>query len=505
VAVAQSLVKSAAAPAASLLPLGVIDIGSNSVRLVVFSDPLRMPTGMFNEKVLCGLGKGMGQSGKLDEEGAQQALAAIRRFVALARRMEVRSLQIVATAAVRDAANGAAFVEQIERETGETVRVLSGQEEATYSAYGVLSGIPDACGVMGDLGGGSLELVALDGHRLGDSVTLPLGPLRIANLDSYPVVKAYIDEKLSGVPWLKKWKGKSLYAVGGSWRAIARVHMAQMHSPLHIIHQYTLQRNEAADFTRLLAKQSKESLTRVEGVPRKRQDSLPLAALVMRRLLKILEPKDVVFSANGLREGLAYALLDERQRSEDPLLATCRHMAERENRFGDHGMEIDRFIAPLFERDTQERQRIRYAAAILADTGWRVHPDYRGEQSLGTILHAPFGAITQSERALLALIVFTRYTGTASDPIAAPAWQLLNAEEIDYAQRVGQALRLAQTLSAGVPGILADCKLRPNGNSLLLELPAQHAALDGEAVQRRVEALGKAFNRAAELRVLKGK
>ena len=496
-AVAQSLAKSAA-PAASLLPVGVIDIGSNSVRLVVFSDPLRMPTAMFNEKVLCGLGRGLGQSGALDAEGAKQALTAIRRFVVLARRMNVRSLQLVATSAVRDATNGAEFVGEVERETGETVRVLSGQEEATYSAYGVLSGIPDACGVMGDLGGGSLELVALDGHKLGDSVTLPLGPLRIANLDSYPVVKAYIDEKLAGVSWLKKWKGKSLYAVGGSWRAIARVHMAQMHSPLHIIHQYTLPRGEAADFTRLLAKQSRESLARVDGVPRKRQDVLPLAALVMRRLLKALEPKDVVFSANGLREGLAYAPLDERQRSEDPLLASCRHMAERENRFGDHGMEIDRFIAPLFERDTRERQRIRYAAAILADTGWRVHPDYRGEQSLGTILHASFGAITQRERALLALIVFTRYTGTASDPIAAPAWQLLNAEEIDYAQRVGQALRLAQTLSAGVPGILADC-------SLLLELPAQHAVLDGEAVQRRVDALGKAFNRAAELRVLKGK
>ncbi len=504
-AVAQSLAKSVNASAASPLPLGVIDIGSNSVRLVVFGEPLRMPTGMFNEKVLCGLGRGLGQTGALDADGAKQALAAIRRFVVLARRMDVRVLQIVATAAVRDASNGTEFVTQIERDTGESVRVLTGQEEATYSAYGVLSGIPDACGVMGDLGGGSLELVALDGHKLGDSVTLPLGPLRIANLDSYPLVKAYIDEKIAEVGWLKKWKGKSLYAVGGSWRAIARVHMAQMHSPLHIIHQYTLGRTEATDFTRLLAKQSRESLARVDGVPRKRQDSLPLAALVMRRLLKVLEPKDVVFSANGLREGLAYALLDERQRSEDPLLATCRHMAERENRFGEHGAELDRFIAPLFERDTLERQRIRYAAAILADTAWRVHPDYRGEQSLGVILHAPFGAVTQSERALLALTVFTRYVGTASDPVAAPAWQLLTVEEIDYAQRVGLALRLAQTLSGGVPGVLADCRLRPNGNGIVLELPAQHGALDGEAVQRRVEALGKAFNRAAELRVLKGK
>lgn len=502
-AVAQTLTKSVSAQA--VLPFGVIDVGSNSVRLVVFGEPLRSPTAMFNEKVLCGLGRGLSETGALDGDGARQALQAIRRFAVLARRMEVRSLRIVATAAVRDASNGAAFVEQIERETGETVSVLTGQEEATYSAYGVLSGIPDACGVMGDLGGGSLELVALDGTRLGDSITLPLGPLRIANLSSYPVVKAYIDEKIGGVSWLKKWKGKSLYAVGGSWRAIARVHMAQKHSPLHIIHQYTLARSEAADFTRLIAKQSKESLSRVEGVPRRRQDVLPLAALVMRRLLKFLEPKDVVFSANGLREGLAYALLSEKQRMEDPLLTFCIHMAEREGRFGEHGAELDRFIAPLFERDQAPRRRIRMAAAVLSDSAWRVHPDYRGEQSLGLILHAPFGAITQSERALLALIVFTRYTGTASDPVAASAWQLLNAEEIDYAQRIGLALRLAQTLSAGVPGILNDCRLRPNGNGIVLEIPAQHAVLDGEAVQRRVEALAKALGRSGEVRVLKGR
>ncbi len=497
----QPLAKPSTSPA--ILPFGVIDVGSNSVRLVVFDEPLRLPTPMFNEKVLCGLGRGLGETGALDEAGARQALLAIRRFVTLAKKMNVRALQIVATAAVRDASNGAAFVTQIERDTGEKVRVLSGVEEATYSAFGVLSGIPEACGVMGDLGGGSLELVAIDGHKLGDSVTLPLGPLRIANLGSYGAAKKYIDDQIATVGWLKKWKGKALYAVGGSWRAIARVHMAQKHSPLHIIHQYTLARAEANEFSRLLAKQSRESLARTEGVPRRRQDALPLAALVMRRVLRVLEPKEVVFSANGLREGLAYALLTERQREDDPLLAFCTHMAARESRFGEHGAEIDGFIAPVFERDGAARRRIRLAAAILSDMAWRVHPDYRGEHSLGAILHAPFGAIRQSERALLALTLFTRYAGTASGPVAAPASQLLNAEEIDYALRVGLALRLAQTLSAGVPGILRDCRLRPNGNGILLELPAKHAALDGEAVQRRAEALGKALGHSSEVRVAK--
>lgn len=497
----QPLAKTSAVPA--LLPFGVIDVGSNSVRLVVFDEPLRLPTPMFNEKVLCGLGRGLSETGALDSRGAEQALTAIRRFVALARHMKVKGLQIVATAAVREASNGAAFVRQIERDTGEKVRILSGIEEATYSAFGVLSGIPEARGVMGDLGGGSLELVAINGDELGDRVTLPLGPLRIPSLGSYGAIKKYIDEQLATVGWLKKWKGTSLYAVGGSWRAIARVHMAQKQSPLQIIHQYTLSRAEANDFSRLLAKQSKESLLRTQGVPRRRQEVLPLAALVMRRVLKAMEPKDVVFSANGLREGLAYALLAEQQRAEDPLLAFCRHMASRESRFGEHGAEIDRFIAPIFERDPPVRQRIRLAAAILSDMAWRVHPEYRGEDSLGAILHAPFGNILQNERALLALMLFVRYTGGASDPVAAPATQLLNGEEIEYAQRVGLALRLAQTLSAGVPGILSDCRLRPNGNGILLELPARHAVLDGEAVQRRTEALGKALGRSSEVRVLK--
>ncbi|WP_341704277.1 Ppx/GppA family phosphatase [Ferrovibrio sp.] len=500
-AVAQSVLKSV--PAQSVLPFGVIDIGSNSVRLVVFDEPLRLPTAMFNEKVLCGLGRGLSETGALDSEGTLLALAAIRRFVTLARRMQVHSLQIVATAAVRDASNGPAFVAQVERDTGEPVRILTGNEEAMYSAYGVLSGIPDACGVMGDLGGGSLELVALDGHKLGDSITLPLGPLRIASLGPYSVLKAFVDEKIAEAGWLKQWKGKTLYAVGGSWRAIARVHMAQKHSPLHIIHQYTLGRTEAVDFSRLIARQSREAMARVEGVPRRRQDSLPLAALVLRRLLKVLDPKEVVFSANGLREGLAYALLDEKQRAEDPLLASCIHMAMRESRFGEHGKEIDSFIAPLFGEDNAALQRIRLAACILFDVSWRVHPDYRGEQSLGLILHAPFGAITQSERALLALTMFARYAGTTSDPAAAAAWQLLDAPHIDNALRIGLAIRLAHTLSGGVPGILADCRLRPNGNGILLEIPSQHAVLDGEAVQRRVEALAKAMNRTGEVRIVK--
>lgn len=490
--------------AAELLPLGVIDIGSNSVRLVVFDEPLRLPTPRFNEKVLCGLGRGLGETGKLNEAGVVLALATIRRFVTLARYMQVKQLQVVATAAARDASNGPDFIARIERETGVSVRLLSGTDEAQFSAFGVLSGIPDAEGVMGDLGGGSLELVAIDKHRVTDSVTLPLGPLRLGGIGGYNQLKTFIDARYDEVTWLKRWQGKPLYAVGGAWRAIARVHMAQTKSPLHIIHEYTMGRDEALDFTRLLARQGKESVSRMEGVPRRRQDALPVAALVMRRLLRVLQPSQVVFSAHGLREGLAYAMLDDATRALDPLLSYCAHMAAREGRYAEHGAELDRFIAPLFEKESLAEKRLRLAAAMLADIAWRVHPDYRGEQALGLILHAPFGGISQRDRALLGLAVFARYAGTVSDPVAAPAWQMLETRQVDYALVIGLGLRLGQTLSGGVPGLLRDCRLRFQNGNLVLELSQALAVLDGEQVQRRVETLAKALNRGWDVRVVKG-
>lgn len=489
------------------LPLGVIDIGSNSVRLVVFDEPARLPTPRFNEKVLCGLGRGLGETGLLDEEGMRQARIAIRRFVAMARLMQVARLEVVATAAARDAGNGDDFIHALESENDIQIRILSGAEEAMYSAAGVQSGIPDAEGVMGDLGGGSLELVAIEKRKAGENVTLPLGPLRISGIGGYNQIKAFIDARLADVTWLKRHQGKPLYAVGGGWRAIARVHMAQTKSPLHIIHQYTLPREQALEFTRLLAKQGRESVLRMEGVPRRRQDALPLAALVMRRLLKVLMPSDVVFSAQGLREGLAYAMLDDAMKAQDPLLAFCSHMAEREGRYAghgpEHGAELDRFIAPLFERETAGMKRLRLAAAFLADIGWRVHPDYRGEQALGLILHAPFGGITQNERALLGLAVFARYAGTASDPVASPAWLMLDTTQVDYALVIGLGLRLGQTLSGGVPGVLSECRLRFLNGNLVLELPQRLDVLNGEAVQRRTESLAKALNRGWEVRVVK--
>lgn len=477
----------------------VIDIGSNSVRLVVYAGAGRAPTPLFNEKSMCGLGRGLSETGRLSEDGMRAARDALRRFAAVVGMMGVRDLQVVATAACRDAENGPDFVASIEGETGFKIRILDGEEEAHYSSLGVLAGQPDADGIVGDIGGGSLELIDLTPSGPGTKISLPLGPFRLPTA-SYAATKAHIDDALKAVPWIERARGRSLIAVGGAWRAIAKLHMAQSGYPLRIIHHYRLPAAEASEFTRLLGKQSRESLQRLGELPRRRLDVLGPTALVLRRLIKIAQPSELVFSAYGLREGLEYARLSPKERAADPLVAFCRAAARREGRFKEHGRELEDFTAPLFAGEDDAQHRLRIAAALLSDVAWRTHPDHRGEQAFNRILHAPFGGIDHAGRIFIALAVFARYAGSIEDPVTQPLLALLPPEVAQRALHVGLALRLAHTISAATPGILPRLHLVTDGPSLTLDIPQAQAGLVGETVVRRHDALARALGRVPIIR-----
>ncbi len=228
-------------------PVAVVDIGSNSVRLVVYDGLRRSPTPVFNEKILCGLGKGVAITGKLAEGGIVRALAALRRFRALAKQIGVKQVFAVATAAAREAQNGQAFIESAEEAIGVGINVLTGKEEARYAALGVIAGIPEADGIVGDLGGGSLELIDVQDGKLRDGITLPFGPLRLIDMSGGSIARAkeIVDEYLDK-PRYSKTEGRTFYAVGGTWRNLARLHMAQNKYPLHVLHHYTMTRQQAA-------------------------------------------------------------------------------------------------------------------------------------------------------------------------------------------------------------------------------------------------------------------
>ncbi len=278
--------------------VGIIDVGSNSIRLVVYERASRAPLPLFNEKVLCGLARGLDATGRLNPAGVELALANIDRFVTLAKNMRVTSLDLLATAAVRDAADGEEFVDEVIRRTGISAHIVSGQDEARYSGFGVICGMPDADGVMGDLGGGSLELVAVSHGRIGASSTLPIGPLRLMSSGRTDPKRIVVDA-IEGVSWLREHVGKTFYAVGGAWRSFAHLHMEQAGYPLHIIHQYEVPSDDIRAVARLIAVQSPKSLEKMPGVSRRRIDTLPLACLALERLLAVLRPRTVVFSTSA--------------------------------------------------------------------------------------------------------------------------------------------------------------------------------------------------------------
>jgi exopolyphosphatase/guanosine-5'-triphosphate,3'-diphosphate pyrophosphatase len=480
--------------------IAVVDVGSNSLRLVVFERLGTTLLPLLNEKVMCALGRGIAATGRLSPEGIELAFANLQRFVALARALDVDHLAIIATAAVRDAHDGRAFAAEAERQCGVPVRIIDGSEEARLSAAGVLAGIREAEGVVSDLGGGSVELVrvAAGGDpRIGAGVSLPLGPLRLAELgDNRKSVGETIERVIADAPVLRAAAGKTLYLVGGAWRAIARLHIEQTHYPLHIVHQYTILRRPAEGFLDIIAGQSRRSLERITSISRRRLEVVPLAALILARLIAVGRPERIVFSAFGLREGYAHGLLPAEPHI-DPLIAAAIGIAAGQSRGRRDGDALQRWTAPIFPALDERARRLHRAACWLSDFAWAEHPDYRAEHAFTRSLRMPVGQVDHPERVFIASALHARYGGAMDDPIKAATRPLIDDDAANEARCLGLALRLAYTLCGGALELLDQVRLARGPDGLDLELPPTGSLFIGEAVTRRLDALGRALGLAA--------
>jgi exopolyphosphatase / guanosine-5'-triphosphate,3'-diphosphate pyrophosphatase len=498
-------------PLAAAEHIGVIDLGSNSLRLVVFERLGAACFPLFNEKVMCGLGRGIASTGRLNPDGVALALLNLRRFVAFARAIGVDHLAILATAAVRDASDGEAFAAEVERRCGVQVNIIDGAEEARLAAAGVLSGIPDADGIVADLGGGSVELVrvsppAEDGDKgqIGRGITLPLGPLRLAELgDSAKALADAIERTLTAATVLQGAAGLDLYLVGGAARAIARLHMEHAQYPLHIIQHYTISRREAEGFFDNVSRQSRKSLERITTIARKRLEVVPLAALVLRKLVGIAAPQRVVFSAHGLREGYAYGLVPPEERVSDPLIAAFRAVGRRQSRFGVDGDRLQDWAAPIFPNLSHAARRRHRAVCWLSDMAWSEHPEYRARQAFTRSLTMPFAGSTHPERVFVATALHARYGGAAEDPVKERTRRLLDERSTREARTLGLALRLAYTLCAGTIELLSEVWLGRDGNKLVLDVPPESGLFIGETVQRRLDAVARAVGAAPTIRTIR--
>jgi exopolyphosphatase/guanosine-5'-triphosphate,3'-diphosphate pyrophosphatase len=482
----------------------VIDVGSNSVRLVIYRLDGRAIWTVFNEKALAGLGQDLPATGRLSQDGIETALTALRRFRALLEGWRGEDVVTAATAAVREAADGPTFLKRVRDETGLEIRILSGEEEAHYAALGVLAGQPDAQGVVGDLGGSSLELVRLGDGGPADGATLPLGPFALGAPRPLDVdrIRRIIDAALT--PVAERFATRQFHAVGGAWRNLALLQMQLADYPLQIAHQYEISRADAIDLARFVARQSKSSLERVEGLSKKRFETLPYAAVVLEQLIEQLGVERVVVSAYGLREGLLLEGMEPEIRRRDPLIEGCESLTAVRGLSNELGCALEAWLGPAFEtlpamfgaRDPT----LVAAACRLADLGARLHPDHRADIAFDQVLRAPLAGMNHPERAFLASVAFSRHTAATTTPQPAAIARVLSSERRTRARALGSAIRLGCDLSGRNTRLLETSGMAIKGDRLSITAArGWDDMLLGEQIAKRAQTLAGALKLKLEL------
>lgn len=496
----------------------VIDIGSNTVRLVVYESTRRAPYVLFNEKILCGLGRGLGnamggagqgnmpsESGNMQAEAMDLAIESLKRFRLMLDNMDVENYRVVATSAVREAGNGAEFALRVNRECRFEVSILTGEEEARLSGLGVLCALPRARGIVGDLGGGSLELARLSGGGVEEVISFPIGPLKYQSLAGKTLSSAKMDieRAIKSLNWLDDHQQENFYAVGGSWRALAKIHIMEKGYVLNNVHHYTIDREEALELTERLSEMHSAELNRYRAyISSRRLKVLPLSAYILNRIIRKLDPKRVVISGYGLREGVLFEAMEPETRAQDPLIGACHDIAANSGRFSEHGTRVQNWIDPLFFGEGFEKTRLRFAAAILSDVGWRGHPEYRSEKVLYEVLHGRLLGINHRGAAFIGLALYICYGGKSGNSKTANVETLLKEKDIVYANQVGLALRLAQRISGGTEKGLKSAILEMDSGKLVLKIKQKDAALINEVVMKRFSKLAGEFDLQEEVRII---
>ncbi len=490
--------------ARALARVGVVDVGSNSVRLVVFDGAARSPAYFYNEKIMCALGAGMAETGHLSPEGRVRALSAMRRFKKLADGMGLSELTVVATAAVRDATDGREFSNEVLRETGLRIWVIDGEEEARLSAQGVLLGWPGAFGLVCDIGGSSMELAEISGGRVGRRVTSQLGPLKLRDMKGGAKARrAHIAEVMVGLKDRMGAQRDRLFLVGGSWRAIARIDMQRRGYPLQVLHEYRMTPRAVSATVKYIQTTDLEELRVAAGVSSSRMALVPYAADVLSRLIKTFRPKDIAISSYGIREGMLYEQMPQRLRDRDPLIEACRFAEAKDARMPGFGKILYNFILPLFSNARNSRKRLIKAACLLHDVSWRAHPDYRAEVCFDNATRANLGGLKHAERIFLGLALLHRYSNKRENARFADLFELVDEKTQAEAEILGKAMRFGAMLWMTPDAERGELRWFAKKKVIQLRLTPDMMPLFGEVAEARLASLAASLGAEVEIKTVR--
>ena len=479
--------------------VGVIDIGSNSVRLVVFDGAARSPAYFFNEKIMCGLGVGLSLHGRLNPEGRTRAIAAIARFKQLALSMGIQELTAVATAAVRTASDGQDFCQEVMEKTGQFIAVISGEEEAKLSAQGVLTGWPGAYGLVCDLGGISLELAEISNGKVGTCTSSELGPLKLMDIDKKKERLEYINSQLSHVAKSFFPQNNRLFLVGGSWRALARIDMERSDHPLRVLHEYRMEKKSIKELKYFIKDHGLENIAKQCSISANRIMFIPYAIEILEKLSSVFKSKDIAISSYGIREGMLYEKMPQMLKDRDPLIEACRFAEAKDSRVPGAGKALFNFVKPLFLNVKESQTRLILAACYLHDVSWRAHPDYRHEACFDYITRANLGGLKHSERVFLGLALLFRYKNSHSRTSFDPLLRLLSSQKITDAEILGKAMRLGANLWVTSTNSEAYLKYIKKKNKLSLKVGELEKKRLGEISRLRLDSLAQSLKAEVEI------
>lgn len=477
-----------------LARIGVVDIGSNSVRMVIFDGAARSPSYFYNEKVMCALGAGISDTGRLNPKGRERALAAIARFEAIAQSLGISPLTAVATAAVRDASDGPEFCADVLRETGLKVHIIDGQEEARLSAQGVLLGWPGSYGLVCDIGGASMELAEIRDGRVGKCATSSLGPLKLQSLKGGAKArKAYAKEVIKDLCEKMGEQKDRLFLVGGSWRAIARIDMHRRGYPLQVLHEYRMTPKSVRETVKYIHESNIEELRQACGVSSARMALVPIASEVLKVLIARIKPKDIAISSYGIREGMLYEQMPQKLRDRDPLIEFARFAESKDARMPGFGTTLYDFIMPLFKSAPFATKRMVKAACLLHDVTWRAHPDFRAEVCFDNSTRANIGGLSHSERVFLGLALLHRYRNQRKGSQFEDLFALLSEDQRREAEILGKAMRFGAMLWMEKDAKLGEIRWFPKKKQLELRLHTSAKPLFSEVAEARLSSLASSL------------
>ena len=481
-------------------PIAVIDIGSNSIRLVIYASGGRYPFPLFNERSNCRLGEGLGPDRMLQPERISVALAALSRFAGIMKSMGVATIHAVATAAVRRASNAAEFTTPAEAILGQPINVLSQSEEAHYVARGLTLNLPDATGLVADLGGGSLEVVALEGGQARHSTSFNFGHLSSVDTDE-------IDRALAAEPWLAARPGTYIYGVGGSFRALGLAHIQQTGYPLPVLHGLRIPGRSATSLLKAFCRSTPD----LSGVPLGRQKTMPMAAHIMRTLLDRINADRIIVSGTSIRDGL----IADRELADlegaDFLHVVSSEISRASHRFADVPHALSALLQPMFSPPAGadagkvaiargKFERLLEAACNLSDLCWNEHEDVRGDLGARRVLGLPVNCVTHKERIWLATAIYHRYVGRKTNKPRPPELGfILGRGRRGQATTIGLGLRFALTFSGGTADGLKGIKLTNDGQTLTLHVSEACAKLVDNHARRRFQQLAQSADLAAEI------